>query len=127
MNYERAFKKVIEAIPILLKEFKEPTKVYIGKTEDPRECAIRHAEDDKLHYLTVLAKGVPSDISKLETDIIKYFKENTNIALCNRTEISTGNPNADQLYVCFDSFLPDDDLGEYSLDFPKKFPVTINE
>ena len=126
MNYESAFKKVIAVIPVLLKEFKEPTKVYIGKTEDPRECAIRHAENDNLYYLVVLAKSVPYTICELETDVIKYLKENTNIALDNRTEISSGNPNADQLYVCFDSFLPDDDLGEYSLDLPNEFPLTIN-
>ena len=127
MNYESTLKKVIEVIPILLKEFNDSPKVYIGKTEEPKECAIRHEQDDKLFYLTILVEGCPSIISKLETDVIKHLKESNEIDMDNRTEISSGNPNADKLYVCFNSFLPNDDLGEYSLDLPKEFPLTINE
>ena len=126
MNYENAFQKVIEVIPILLKEFKEPTKVYVGKTEHPKECAIRHEQNDKLFYLTILVEGSPSSISKLESDVIKYLKDSTNIKLVNQSEKSSGNPDADKLYICFDNFLPNDEIGEHELVLPDGLPLSID-
>ena len=127
MKYEYVLKKVKEIIPVLLKKFQDSPKVYIGKTENPKECAIRHEQDDKLFYLTILAVGDPSAISKLETEVIKGLKESRNIEIVNRTEISSGNQNADKLYVCFDGYLPKDDFGEYNLELSEEFPLTINE
>lgn len=128
MKFEDVFYQIVSDLPKIISdnEFLTIPKVYIGKTEDVRGRTIDHAEKDKLFYLTTLAKGSPKLISELETVLIREFqKPNSKIKLLNDTDNSSGNPQADTLYICFDQYLSSDELGEYSLKLNETYPITI--
>ncbi len=87
--------------------------IYVGKTDDFHESSERHKKEGYPVLLHV-AKGEPKDIAELENAMITFYQNSPDWKCHNTNAGSGGNPNADKLYICFDSSVKGDDL--YELD-----------
>ncbi len=123
--YDQALRKLTNEIPQKLKEKNFEAGMYVGKTDNVNERLKDHETKRDYVYLTPVAHGKPSLISRLEHDIIVELSK-AGIKLLNKRPVSSGNKEADILYVCFDSCLPCDELCEYdTFDFGKDYPIEV--
>lgn len=124
LKYCEALSKIAKEIPSIIKKEMPDAGVYIGKTVDIKERAKEHEHEHGYLYLTPVAQGNPNLISRLEKDIIDIFKDQ--LRVLNSSEHSTGNKDANILYICFDSCHPDDELCEWdTFLFGTDYPILI--
>lgn len=129
MNYEE---KIKEAIDSRL-NWKHCTHFYIGKTIDFENRRIDHlqGENNCFHYdyCWELSKGTPEQISKLENNLILYYKdEKRDKRLDNQNTGSAGNNKADTLYVAYcyeDETISINEIADDELPIKEGFPLNL--
>lgn len=109
--------------------------VYVGKTNEPKErVEYEHREnkEPKTFYLTVVAESSTSEIiTKLREEVIAAFKKSGKLNVIPEYhdihEIFRYNQeeSANKLYVTFSEYLPDDELGEFTVEI-EKLPINLD-
>lgn len=119
--------EIIRALNAMKKKYSFNPGIYIGKTSDFLDAYSRHQKEG-LPILLRVAEGSPKEISDLEAALNKWAignKENWNCL--NKNCGSTGNPDADKLYICLDTSADDDGIYEYDekMFLGTEYPIQI--
>lgn len=129
MDYEAKIKEAIES----RLNWKNCTHFYIGKTGNFEERRIDHhqGENGYCHYdyCWELAKGTSGQISELENNLIRYYRDEVkDERLDNQNAGSGGNEKANILYVAYcykDKTLSIEEIADDEVPIEDGFPLDL--
>ena len=125
LKYCEALSKIEKELPFIIQKEMPDAGVYIGKTVDIKERAKEHEHEHGYFYLTPIAQGAPNLISQLEEDFIDILRK-SQLRVLNSSKHSTGNKDANILYICFNKCHLDDELCEWdTFLLGNEYPIMI--